>query len=262
MSCRCAVYSCYSFLQKHLLSDTDTLALSTLLSVTQQSIGVASKTSGFAGTGIDGILGLGPTILTSGSVSGLSTVPTVPDNLLAQHSVSSEVVSIFFAPTTVTSTTNGELSFGGVDASKYSGAITFAPITTTSPSKYYWGVSQSIAYGSTRTTVQSSTAGIIDAGTTLILLATNSYNTYRSLTGATLDSATGLLTISATRYASLQSLYFTIGGTVFELTKNAQTWPRPLNTAIGGRSTSIYLIIGNVRGERPLVCDCCSCDSV
>lgn len=32
----------------------------------------------------------------------------------------------------------------------------------------------------------------------------------------------------------------------FELTANAQTWPRSLNTAIGGRSDRIYLVVNDL----------------
>ena len=34
--------------------------------------------------------------------------------------------------------------------------------------------------------------------------------------------------------------------TAFEFTKNAQTWPRSLNTAIGGSSTAIYLVLNDL----------------
>ena len=45
-----------------------------------------------------------------------------------------------------------------------------SPATTTSPANEYWGINESIKYGST--TILSTTAGIVDTGTTLILLAT------------------------------------------------------------------------------------------
>lgn len=32
----------------------------------------------------------------------------------------------------------------------------------------------------------------------------------------------------------------------FELTANAQAWPRSLNTAIGGNTNSVYLIVNDV----------------
>jgi len=44
----------------------------------------------------------------------------------------------------------------------------------------------------------------------------------------------------------LETLTFIVGGTSFDLTPNAQTWPRNLNTAIGGTSGTIYLIIASI----------------
>jgi len=49
-------------------------------------------------------------------------------------------------------------------------------------------------------------------GTTLILIATDAYNSYRSLTGGVLDANTGLLKITSTQYANLKTLNFNIHG--------------------------------------------------
>lgn len=84
-------------------------------------------------------------------------------------------------------------------------------LTSTSPASQYWGIDQTITYG-TSTSILSSTAGIVDTGTTLVYIATDAYNKYVKATGAKLDSDTGLLTVTASQYASLKSLYFTIGG--------------------------------------------------
>ena len=151
-------------------------------------------------------------------------------------------------------------------------------MTSTSPASFYWGINQSVKYGST--TISSSVAGIVDTGTTLLYIAsgkplkhrlrnpvdatcTDAFSKYKSATGATADSATGLLKITSAQYANLQNLVFTIGGTTFTLTPNAQIWPvsinilfktytpsrllqRNLNTLIGGSANSIYLIVGNI----------------
>lgn len=76
--------------------------------------------------------------------------------------------------------------------------------------------------------------------------ASNAFSKYESLTGATEDNATGLLKISTANYAKLESLFFNIGSSSYELTKDAQTWPRALNTAIGGSASSIYLVVADV----------------
>ncbi|KDQ58190.1 hypothetical protein JAAARDRAFT_193624 [Jaapia argillacea MUCL 33604] len=221
----------------------DTLTLSPELVVKKQFICVSSSYSGFP-SGIDGALGLGPTILSEGTVTGVSEVAAVTDNLYSQGTISTDAVGVFYAPTTNTSTTNGELTFGGPDATKYTGTLTYFPITTTYPASYYWGIDQSVTYNGA--TVLASTAGIFDTGTTLVYLASDAYNEYVSATGAKLDDTTGLLTITSAQYAALAPLNFVVSGTTYTLTANAQIWPRSLNTYIGGTSSTIYLIVNNL----------------
>ncbi|KAG1736329.1 aspartic peptidase domain-containing protein [Suillus lakei] len=144
---------------------------------------------------------------------------------------------------TNTSQDSGKLSFGGYDASKITGDISYEPITPTYPASTYWGVSQSISYG--HTPILNEAAGIVDTGTTLILIATDAFDKYQSATGATLDQNTGLLQISLDQYNQLSSLYFTIGGVAYELTPNGQIWPRSLNSAIGGTTDSIYMVVAD-----------------
>ena len=46
-----------------------------------------------------------------------------------------------------------------------------SPLTTTSPASEFWGIDQSIQYGAS-TRILSTTAGVVDTGTTLTLIAT------------------------------------------------------------------------------------------
>lgn len=240
----------------------DTVTLAPGLVISQQSIGVANSSNGF--DGYDGILGVGPVDLTSVSVSNTNSVPTVSDNLFSQGTISEEVLGVYYVPFSDSST--GQLTFGGYDDSVITSSVNYVPLTTTFPSSYFWGIDQSITYGSD--TVLASTAGVVDTGTTLILIATgecrveiecratrrsclmsgftDAFQTYQSKTGSTLDSATGMLSITSTQYSNLQSLTFNIGGNSYDLTPNGQIWPRSLNVAVGGSSTSIYLIVGDI----------------
>ncbi|KAI6112377.1 aspartic peptidase domain-containing protein [Pisolithus thermaeus] len=222
---------------------TDTVTLG-LLSITQQSIGVASQSSGFSG--VDGILGIGPEDLTQRTLTNepATEIPTVTQNLYSQGQIPAEIVGVSFEPTNTESSTNGELTFGGVDSTKYTGSLSYTPLTTTAPAAYYWGIDESITYGST--VILSETAGIVDTGTTLILIATNAFNQYQALTGAVSDSATGLLRLTTSQYNALQNLYFNINGVTYTLTPNGQIWPRSLNTYIGGSSSYVYLIVNNI----------------
>ncbi|EKM77225.1 hypothetical protein AGABI1DRAFT_93597 [Agaricus bisporus var. burnettii JB137-S8] len=214
----------------------DTVTLGSL-TLAQQSIGVADTSVGFEGT--DGILGIGPVALTQGTLSpDVSTlIPTVTDNLFANGDIDANEI-------------------GGVDSSKFTGDINFmflfltdpiilSPVTSTQPASFFWGIDQSVRYGASNT-ILSTAAGIVDTGTTLVLLASDAIARYQAATGAVLDRNTGLLRITTAQFANLQSLFFTAGGSTFELTPNAQIWPRTLNQAIGGNPNSVYLIVGDL----------------
>ncbi|THH13076.1 hypothetical protein EW146_g7101 [Bondarzewia mesenterica] len=223
----------------------DTVSLGSGLTITNQSIGVASSSNGLPG--FDGILGIGPADLTIGTLSpgNRSPIPTVTDNLFNQEIIAKNLVAVSFEPTTNLPAKNGELTFGGTDSSKFTGSITFTGITSTSPASAFWGIDQSIRYG-TSNPILSTTAGIVDTGTTLILLASDAFRRYRSATRAVADNNTGLLRLTTAQYKNLQSLFFTVGRTTFELTANAQIWPRSLNSFIGGTSNNVYLIVGDL----------------
>lgn len=149
------------------------MTLASGLTIKAQSIGVASQSTGF--DGVDGILGIGPVDLTAGTLSDKSaTVPTVTDNLFSQGTITSNSVAVSYNPITSEPETNGELTFGGTDSSKFTGDINFVPISSSSPASSFWGIDQSVAYGTT--TILASTAGIVDTGTTLVLLATGENN--------------------------------------------------------------------------------------
>jgi cathepsin E len=223
---------------------TDTVTLGTL-TIPKQSIGVASRSTDFEG--VDGILGIGPVALTRGTLSPAtgSLIPTVTDNLFANGAINANEIGISFQPTNSEEVVNGEITWGGTDSSKMTGAIQFIPLTTTSPANLFWGINQSVRY-STSTTILSTTAGIVDTGTTLTLLASDAFARYRSATGAVQDNTTGLLRLTTAQFANLKSLFFTANGHTFELTANAQIWPRNLNSAIGGNANSVYLIVGDL----------------
>ncbi|KAG0703773.1 acid protease [Suillus ampliporus] len=222
---------------------TDTVTLGSKLVIQNQGIGVASSTQGFQG--VDGILGIGPVDLTQGTVSNTQEVPTVTDNLYAQGTIPSDLIGIFYEPSSTANVANGELTFGGTDSTKYTGSINFVPLTDASPASKYWGINQSVSYG-TGNTILNTTAGIVDTGTTLLLLATEAFRTYQRETGAILDPITGLLTITSHQYKDLKSLYFHIGGVTYEFTPNAQIWPRALNSILNGHDGQIYLIVSDL----------------
>ncbi|KAJ7143506.1 acid protease [Mycena crocata] len=223
---------------------TDQVTLGPGLVIKNQSIGVSSNATGF--NDVDGILGIGPVDLTTGTVGSTTSVPTVTDNLFTQGTIPIESIGISYVPTTsASSAANGELTFGGTDSSKFTGEISYVPITQMSPASNYWGIDQTITYG-TNTTILDLTAGIVDTGTTLLLLATDAFQAYQQATGATADRTTGLLTVTEAQFSQMESLFFQIGNSTLELTSNAQIWPRALNSTLGGDENKIYLITADL----------------
>ena len=73
-------------------------------------------------------ISIGPTDLTVGTVVSpfnlSQTIPTVVDTAFAEKSIDTKIVGVFFAPPGE-STAIGELTFGGVDSSKYTGDINY-----------------------------------------------------------------------------------------------------------------------------------------
>lgn len=224
----------------------DRVALSENLVIQEQSIGVADNTEGFE-PGTDGILGIGPADLTMGTVSTPCLplpISTVTDNLYQEGTIPEDMVSIYYAPTDLPYEKNGELTFGDVDASKTTSDIEYVPITLVPPASAYWGIDQSIAYGTND--ILRSTAGIVDTGTTLILVATDAFKAYEKATGGKLDPTTGLLKITPGQYENLKPLIFYIGGKQYELIPNAQIFPRDLVSEIGGDTDGYYLIVADL----------------
>ena len=108
---------------------TDTVTLGKGLTITKQSIGVANISGGF--TGFDGILGIGPVDLTQGTQPKEPTaeILTVTQNLFLQKDISEMVVAVSFEPSKGLHVTNGELTFGGTDSTKYTGHIAYVWVT-------------------------------------------------------------------------------------------------------------------------------------
>ncbi|KAF7981201.1 hypothetical protein HWV62_34527 [Athelia sp. TMB] len=219
---------------------TDTVTIGSA-SVSSQSIGVASTATGF--TGVDGIVGFGPVDLTLLTVSGTLTVPTFLDNLKSQGTISTEVLGVYFAPESGSDTddANGELTFGGVDSSKYTGSITYTSKSSAGSVGPYWGVEvTTISYGGK--SIGSGLPAIVDTGTTLIYIPSSSYSSFLSSGGGTTDIFSGLAKFDSKPTATFS---FTIGGTTFNLTPAQYLIPTAQYSNFGLSGSAYYSWIGN-----------------
>ncbi|KIK92610.1 hypothetical protein PAXRUDRAFT_146921 [Paxillus rubicundulus Ve08.2h10] len=224
----------------------DQVTLASNFVIVNQSIGDALSYADFEG--IDGIIGLGPTILTEGTLTHeTELIPTVMDNLVLQGLIKDQTLGVYFAPATSRSETNGVLTYGGTDPSLYKGKLTYTPVTETYPASYYWGINVTSSTYGTKTVIPVSTAGIVDSGTTQVLLADDFFTVYMdAIPGAKMDPNTGLLEIPKSSVASMQPLNFTIGCTVFSMDVAAQLIPTDQNTIWGGVESKHYGVLGNL----------------
>ncbi|KAG2355661.1 aspartic peptidase A1 [Suillus spraguei] len=219
----------------------DTVMFTEGLTITNVPIGVSTTT--WEGATWDGILGIGPKDLKLHTLDDTpeETIPTVTNFLFERDIIVEPVVGIFFQPLAANVVNYGELTFGGADPVLYTSSIEYTDITDSHPSSEHWGIDQAITYG--ETVILRHTAGIVDSGMTFIFIASDAYKRYKAATGGTVNRANNLLQISRDKYNSLYSLNFHIGEQTYSLTRNAQIWPRSLNSKVDGADNDIYLIV-------------------
>ncbi|KAF9347448.1 hypothetical protein BGX26_001050 [Mortierella sp. AD094] len=192
-----------------------------------QTFGVASDVSAI---GVNGIIGFGPIDLAGVTNQKNQTyeIPTPMDGLRSSHQISTEVVGVDFRPiwNGAQQVANGEIDLGGIDHSKYKGKLTYIPVTKKSPAKYYWGVDiPRISFGNH--VAATGRAGIVDTGTTLILLQKDILDkVFSYVPGAGFDSNSTLYTVPHGQLNKLKDITFTIGGKPFSLTPQQYIIPQ------------------------------------
>ncbi|EJU04182.1 acid protease [Dacryopinax primogenitus] len=197
--------------------------------VSEQYIGAATNVTAFHElVNFDGILGLGRDIGNNGSIQGLQVTPTFVDSLYNEGRISERTVGIYLAPfgENGTQTNAGELTFGGVDKSKFEGELVWAPQMQ---NDRHWAVQiDGVAYGSQG--LQNGTSqAIVDTGTLPILLPFDAFFGLHNLINASIMD-TGPLAgwLSVPPEIDLQPLTFTIGGSDFPLPPEAYLIPESL----------------------------------
>ncbi|KAH9915104.1 acid protease [Fomitopsis serialis] len=136
---------------------------------------------------IDGLLGLGPPNSNQGEVSGYNTTPTFMDNLYAQGSISEPVFGLYIAPYVDGEENTGEITFGGVDSSKFTGDIEW--IAQTTPTNEHWNfMASSLGWGNI--TVSPPIYARTDCGVLYILIPTETaLDIVHAVPGASLDES-------------------------------------------------------------------------
>ncbi|KAF9083758.1 hypothetical protein BGX23_011158 [Mortierella sp. AD031] len=128
----------------------------------RQTIGLATnESSQFAASPEDGLFGLG-----FNTIESVRGVQTFLDNAIASKAIAQPLVSVFLPSVRRNGGKGGNYLFGSIDTSRFTGALTYAPVT----SKGYWQIHISNIKSNTKSLNQSS-EGIIDTGTTLIIVS-------------------------------------------------------------------------------------------
>merc|ERR1712188_175671 len=151
----------------------------------------------FAMGKFDGILGLGFSKISSYGI------PTAFEMMVQKKLIDEPVFSFCLQKD---ASQPGQLTFGGVDHSKFDGEIQYVPLTDES----YWKVSlEGMKYGSTDIT--SKVSAIIDSGTSLLAGPNDKVSKIAEAAGATLVMGKEY-TIDCSKMSSLPAVEITLGG--------------------------------------------------
>jgi len=163
----------------------DTLGIGGL-NVVKQQFGQATKEPGaaFVVAKFDGLLGMG-----FDSIS-VDHVTPVWYNIISQGLVSKPIFS-FWLSQKESKTQGGELTLGGVDSSRYTGSITYAPLTA----ETYWEFMVSDFQMNGKSLDWCSSSGckaICDTGTSLIVGPSKEINAFNKKLGARIFDGEGI----------------------------------------------------------------------
>ncbi|KAF7720523.1 hypothetical protein EC973_007837 [Apophysomyces ossiformis] len=194
------------------------------VAIKNQAIELAQDESGgFQGGPNDGLFGLAFDRLLS--VSGIKT-PI--DNLVSQNLISKPIFGVFLGEKT--SGGGGEYVFGGYDESHIDGPLKTIPIDN---SDGYWGINiDGTTIGGK--SISSSFSGILDTGTTLLLLPSDVFQNVADAYGSK-HVGGGTYTIPCDT-SGLEPLKFSIGGAEFQIPPESLNFDKRGDQCIAGFS--------------------------
>ena len=154
----------------------------------------------------DGILGL------AFQTISVDNVTPVWYNLLSQGKVSSPVFGVYLSRN-AQSKVGGEITFGGIDTSRYTGDITYVPLN----SETYWAfVIDDMTIGGKTASVCSKCQGIADTGTSLIAGPKDAMTKINDMIGAKVGP-TGQAMVNCSAIAAMPDVAFVLNGKSFSL---------------------------------------------
>ncbi|KAG9068374.1 Type I transmembrane sorting receptor [Linnemannia hyalina] len=183
----------------------------------RQTIGLATnESSEFGVSKMDGMFGL--SFSSFESVPGVQTFMT---NAIAEKAVALPVVSAYLPSLRRSGGKGGHYLFGAIDSTKFQGDLTYVPVTV----KGYWQVAVQDVLVSGQS-LDSSYQGIIDTGTTLVILDNMTAAAVHSkIDGANFDAQKKGWTVPCSlSKATTGSVGFKLAGRVFEVPMADIVW--------------------------------------
>ncbi|XP_072494526.1 gastricsin-like [Notamacropus eugenii] len=183
------------------------------LSITNQEFGLSETEPGssFLYANFDGILGLAYPAISSGGAT------TVMEGFLNEDLLDAAVFA-FYLSGDENSDDGGEVTFGGVDTSLYTGDINWTPVTE----EAYWqiGISGFSIDGESTGWCSDGCQAIVDTGTSLLSVPSDMFSELMEYIGAEEDEDGDYL-VSCSSIDSLPTLTFNINGVDFPLPPSA-----------------------------------------
>ncbi|KAF9194687.1 hypothetical protein BGZ49_003145 [Haplosporangium sp. Z 27] len=180
----------------------------------RQTIGLTTLESDlFAFSPQDGLFGLG-----FSSIESVAGVKTFMDNAIAAKAVAQPVFSVFLPSIRRNGGVGGSYLFGAIDKTKYSGSLTYVPVTT----QGYWQVAIQNVYYNTKSLAQPTVQGIIDTGTTLTIVGNSTAAAiHKNINGAGYG---GAWTVPCSVKSSNDTVSFKMAGKRFQVPVADLAW--------------------------------------
>ncbi|KAF9574925.1 hypothetical protein EC968_004926 [Mortierella alpina] len=174
----------------------------------RQTIGLATaESSSFGSSPSDGLFGLG-----FASIETVSGVSTFLDNAIVTGALALPVVSVFLPSQRLFNGLGGQFLFGGIDSSKYTGELTYVPVTK----QGYWQVAiEDVGYNGQSLGLASQ--GIIDTGTTLIIVGDEAAASIHSNIGGAFNDPKDGWIVPCSLKDSFDYISFTMANTAFKV---------------------------------------------
>jgi len=174
----------------------------------QQTIGLATDESSQFGSGpSDGLFGLG-----FDTIESVSGVKTFLDNAIAAGVLTKPVISVFLPSVRRNGGTGGEYLFGDIDTTKYTGELTYVPVSK----QGYWQIAIDGVSAGGKDLGQSS-QGIVDTGTTLVIVSDAAAKAiHGTIQGSSNDPTNGWV-VPCSLKSSTDNVSFKLGGADFNV---------------------------------------------